>query len=119
MVIIKKNTRVEGRFWFNHDDRHFVAEGKIELLELINELGSISKAAKVLGMSYKAAWDMVKNLNDFSSCKMVRKNKGGKGGGGTVVTEKGFELIRLYREAKEEHDRFMKKLTDKINRELK
>lgn len=52
----KLGTQVEGRIWIvDRSMKDFVGEGRIELLEKIDELGSIAKAAKAMRMSYKAA----------------------------------------------------------------
>ncbi|WDL74719.1 TOBE domain-containing protein [Helicobacter winghamensis] len=90
--------QVQGRIWIKEQDKNFLGHGKIELLERIAKSGSISKAAKEMRMSYKAAWDSVDLMNKVASEPLVVRVTGGKGGGGTQVTQKGLEAIRIFRE---------------------
>ncbi|MDP1751692.1 MAG: LysR family transcriptional regulator [Reyranella sp.] len=72
--------------------------GKIRLLELINETGSISAAGRALEMSYRQAWLLVDELNHMFDEPVVSAQTGGGGGGGTIVTEAGNAIVRLYRD---------------------
>ncbi len=72
--------------------------GKIRLLELIDETGSISAAGRALKMSYRQAWLLVDELNRMFKEPVVSAQTGGGGGGGTVVTETGKAVVRLYRD---------------------
>ena len=74
-----------------------IGPGKIRLLELINETGSISAAGRALEMSYRQAWLLVDELNRMFAKPVVSAQTGG-GGGGTIVTETGNDIVRLYRE---------------------
>lgn len=96
--------KIDGRFWINIDDKPFLGLGRIKLLQLIDETGSISKAAKELKMSYKAAWDMIDSMNSISDTQLVQSATGGSGGGGTVVTEKGKELIKNFQFIYQKHN---------------
>lgn len=84
------------RFWIEIDGSRFFGPGRIELLTLIEEEGSITKAAKKMGMSYKKAWDMVNDLNNRGSNPYVILRKGGEKGGGASVTENGKNVIAHY-----------------------
>jgi len=66
----------------------------IRLLESIESCGSINKAAKNVGLSYKAAWEKIETLNNLSDKPLVIRQVGGSGGGGTVLTEEGRELLQ-------------------------
>lgn len=66
----------------------------IRLMESIDACGSINRAAKNVGLSYKAAWEKIETLNNLSSTPLVIRQVGGSGGGGTVLTEEGRELLR-------------------------
>ncbi len=66
----------------------------IRLLEHIESCGSINRAAKEVGMSYKAAWEKLENLNNLSTRPLVVRQVGGSGGGGTILTEEGKDLLR-------------------------
>jgi molybdate transport system regulatory protein len=75
-----------------------IGPGKVRLLELIIETGSISAAGRELAMSYRRAWCLVDKLNHMFREPVVRAQIGGGGGGGASVTETGNDLVRLYRE---------------------
>ncbi len=66
----------------------------IALLEEIHTCGSINQAAKVLGMSYKAAWERIETINNLSPQPLISRQVGGSGGGGTVLTEAGHEFVK-------------------------
>ena len=55
---------------------------RIALLAQIAELGSITRAAKAVGISYKGAWDAIDELNNLAERPLVERSVGGKGGGG-------------------------------------
>jgi molybdate transport system regulatory protein len=74
-----------------------IGPGKVALLEAIAQTGSISAAAKVLGMSYRRAWDLVDETNRCLVRPAVRTASGGMRGGGTALTPTGVELVRRYR----------------------
>ena len=76
-----------------------VGPGKIDLLEAIANTGSISAAAKTLGMSYRRAWLLVDTMNRCFEAPVVTAETGGSHGGGTQVTPLGCEVVRLYRRA--------------------
>lgn len=75
-----------------------IGPGKIRLLELINETGSISAAGRALAMSYRQAWLLIDELNHMFREPVVIAQTGGGGGGGAMVTETGNDIVRLYRE---------------------
>jgi molybdate transport system regulatory protein len=74
-----------------------IGPGKLELLELINETGSISNAAKRMRMSYKRAWDLVMEMNKSFKQPLVIAKPGGWRGGGSSVTTFGLKVIESYR----------------------
>lgn len=71
--------------------------GKVDLLETIRETGSISSAARQLGLSYRRAWEMVDVMNRCFAGPLVGCAVGGRGGGGAVLTERGRLVIAAYR----------------------
>lgn len=90
----KKEIRV--RVWVDLDGERFFGPGRAELLQLIDDTGSISKAAKSMGMSYKKAWAMIDEMNEKAKKPYVIAQKGGQKGGGTVVTEAGKKMVEAY-----------------------
>ncbi len=97
---MKKEIRV--RCWIDIDGERFFGPGRAELLQLIGETGSIAKAAKSMGMSYKKAWDMVNEMNNRGNKPYVVSHKGGQNGGGAEVTEAGKKIISAYKQLDEQ-----------------
>ncbi|MFG0630745.1 TOBE domain-containing protein [Pseudomonas sp. xss_2] len=69
---------------------------RIALLQHVAEQGSITRAAKAAGISYKAAWDAIDELNNLASRPLVERSTGGRGGGGARLSEEGERVLRLY-----------------------
>ncbi|WP_300367284.1 TOBE domain-containing protein [Hydrogenimonas sp.] len=109
------HNEVEGRLWLGKEARAFLGRGRMELLKHIDETGSISRAAKAMKMSYKAAWDAVDAMNNLAEKPLVERVTGGRGGGGTRLTEYGREVVETFRILEEEHERFLKNLSRRIN----
>ncbi|MDK1490727.1 winged helix-turn-helix domain-containing protein [Sinorhizobium sp. 7-81] len=74
-----------------------LGRGKIMLLELIRETGSISAAGRAMDMSYRRAWLLVDALNRMFKEPSVESQRGGKQGGGAAVTAFGEMLIQRFR----------------------
>jgi molybdate transport system regulatory protein len=74
-----------------------VGPGKVDLLEAIAQTGSITAAARQLGMSYRRAWLLVDTMNRCFKAPVVEAEAGGKRGGGTRLTKSGTEAVRRYR----------------------
>jgi molybdate transport system regulatory protein len=89
----------------------FLLEKRIRLLHAITEHGSISKAARAVPMSYKSAWEAVETMNNLAAEPIVLRVTGGKNGGGTRITAYGKRLLETYSVLKEEHTRFLKRLS--------
>jgi len=113
-----REKKIFGRIWIDIDDKNFLGKGKIELLKKIDEYGSISKAAKEMKMSYKAAWDIVKSINDLSKYPILKTHVGGSGGGGSFLTPKGKELVAAFEAIEKDLDKFLEKAQRKINKLL-
>lgn len=74
-----------------------IGPGKIDLLEAIARTGSISAAAKSLGMSYRRAWLLVDMMNRCFESAVVAAGAGGARGGGARLTPLGEDIVRRYR----------------------
>ncbi len=110
----KKQIEVSGTVSFRKKELEFLGSDRIALLEKIDEFGSITKAAKAVGICYKTAWDTIDTINNLSDKPLFVRMTGGKSGGGTRLTEAGKEVIRKYRIINEEHDKFLAGLEDKM-----
>lgn len=110
----RKRIEVAGTVSLKKTDTEFLGSDRISLLEKIDEYGSITKAAKAVGISYKTAWDTVNAINNLSEKPLFIRMTGGKSGGGTSLTEEGRDVIRTYRIIQDEHEKFLTNLEDKM-----
>jgi molybdate transport system regulatory protein len=85
------------RFRIDFAEHSSVGPGKISLLEAIRESGSLSQGARNLGMSYRRAWLLVESLRQSFREPVTVASKGGRDGGGMLVTEFGNALIKSFR----------------------
>lgn len=100
-----------------------IGPGKVRLLELIDETGSISAAGRGMSMSYRRAWMLVNSLSEALGTGVVETRKGGSAGGGASLTDAGREVVRHYRAAERkaaragaEHVRALEALTRRRRR---
>ena len=73
-----------------------VGGGKLELLSIVGETGSISSAAKIMGLDYKRAWFLLDTLQRCFKNPLFLTNRGGGSSGGTSLTELGTQLIEKF-----------------------
>jgi molybdate transport system regulatory protein len=85
------------RFRIDFAENSNVGPGKIGLLEAIRAAGSLSQAARDIGMSYRRAWLLLESLQNSFSKPVTVASTGGKGGGGVELTAFGAALIDSYR----------------------
>jgi len=79
-----------------------IGPGKAELLEHVQSAGSISEAARRMGMSYMRAWKLVKTMERCFTKPLVKVARGGAGHGGAELTENGRQVLELYRKMETE-----------------
>jgi molybdate transport system regulatory protein len=96
-----------------------IGPGKIALLEAIDREGSISAAGRVLGMSYRRAWDLVDTLNKLLEEPVVAAAPGGYRGGGATLTDAGRRLVADYRAIERAAQRAAAPRMDALARRLK
>ena len=87
---------IKYKVWLEKDGEVVVGNGKVGLLEMVNDLGSIQKAAEKMGMSYRHAWGIIQKIEKRSGFKLVETQVGGKEGGGARLTLQGNELLNQY-----------------------
>lgn len=87
--------RISIRLDFDDDRR--IGPGKVALLEAVRDAGSISTAARNLGMSYRRAWTLVEAMNGMFKVPVVQTAHGGARGGGASLTAFGAEVVARYR----------------------
>lgn len=83
---------------------------RVALIEAVEELGSITAAAKRLGLSYKGAWDIVQALNNLFDTPLIEAAPGGRAGGAAQVTARGRDVVMAFRRVQHEIDTALAKL---------
>jgi molybdate transport system regulatory protein len=106
--------KVTGTLWIECEGERFLGPGRVELLEHIETTGSISKAAKLMGMSYKKAWQMIDAINTQAAKPFVITQSGGEKGGGSVVTSEAKELIAYHQQLRKRFLEFLDKETQQL-----
>ncbi|MGO4293970.1 winged helix-turn-helix domain-containing protein [Chitinophaga sp. RAB17] len=105
-----------GRIWIETEQGPFLGYGRIELLEKISELGSLRKAATAMKISYRQAWDFVDQMNKRTSQPLVIFERGGKNGGGALLTKEGEQAIRLFHELNQAFQEFLATAVARMNK---
>ena len=115
--------KVRVKIWIEDEEKNLIfGGGKTEVLELIDETGSISKAAQRVGMNYKKAWSHIKILENNIEDALVHTNKGQGELSGSSLTPKAREVIQTYKilqyDIKKYADERFKELFLKDNKEI-
>lgn len=97
--------KAHGRLWFTLGGVNFLGRGRVELLQRIAETGSISRAAKAMKMSYKAAWDAIDATNRAWGTPLVQTSPGG-----STLTDEATRLIAAFHHAEARHRDFLSEL---------
>ncbi|MBN1599516.1 MAG: LysR family transcriptional regulator [Bacteroidales bacterium] len=105
--------QISNRFWVDKDGKAFLGYGRIRLLEEVSKTGSISKAAKSPGMSYKRAWQLIQSINELSDEPIVERSIGGSGGGGSLLTTRGKKIIKEFNRIENLCDKLLKRELEK------
>ncbi|HNQ12766.1 MAG TPA: LysR family transcriptional regulator [Bacteroidia bacterium] len=100
----------KGNIWLENKKGMLIGPGRMYLLELIEQTGSIKSAAAALKMSYRQAWAMVSDMNKNAAKPIIQKTKGGVQGGGTALTPEGKQLIKTYKKVLTKMDSFVLKI---------
>ncbi len=90
------------KIWVTHGGEMVFGKGRAQLLEAVERSGSISEAARALGLSYRHAWSMISASEKRLGCALVERSRGGRGGGKARVTDCGRRLLACYRRAEAE-----------------
>ena len=101
---------LQGNLFLLNEDQQSFTSAQIELLIAIGDCGSITRAAKQAGISYKTAWDRIDAMNNLSDKPLVTRATGGAKGGGTKLTEFGQDIIHGFTQLQDEHAAFIDRL---------
>lgn len=103
-----------GSVWLRAGEETLGGAARIALLAAIRDTGSITSAAKAVGISYKSAWDAVDAMNNLAGEPLVMRAAGGKGGGGTTLTPRAHRLIETFHAVEREHRKFIERASAAI-----
>lgn len=92
-----------------------IVDKRIDILQRIDKLGSISKAARSAGVSYKAAWQAIEILTTLAGEELIEKSVGGADGGGAKLTEAGKEVLRAAEALQEARVKVLSEFESGIN----
>ncbi|MDP4595284.1 MAG: winged helix-turn-helix domain-containing protein [Beijerinckiaceae bacterium] len=95
-----------------------LGHGKIRLLEMIEEHGSISSAARAMKMSYRRAWLLMDEVNSMFDTPLLETRPGGKGGGHARLTDFGQGVVALYRRIENDAEGRFAAEIDKLKKRL-
>lgn len=99
---------LNGRIWIELAGEKILGHGRIELLERIQQSGSIRQAALQMKMSYKQAWDLINHMNTHFNLPLVTSHRGGRGGGNATLTAEGLKVIAEFHRLQHKFREFLK-----------
>jgi len=88
---------IRSKIWIEVDGDPVFGRGRRFLLEAIDSYGSINQAAKEIHISYRKAWNYIRNMEERLGIKLVERQTGGKNGGGAVLTPAARDFLNRYR----------------------
>ena len=96
----EKGVVVRSKVWLEKDGKLLMGRGRATLLERIDELGSISAAARSMKLTYRNAWLWVEAMNRLTPEPLVEKSTGGAKGGYARLTEEGRRIVNEYKQSR-------------------
>lgn len=99
---------IKAKVWLEKNGEPVFGIGRLQLLKKIDSTGSISKAARELGFSYKKAWSYINIMEKRFGYPLIEKKIGGKSGGGSVLTENAKKIMTNYENLIKKEGEFIK-----------
>ncbi len=109
------NYKIKSRIWIEADGNILLGEGRVSLLKAIEITGSLTQAAKSIGMSYKKAWYLIDAVNSRAEKPVTTSSIGGKGGGGAKLTAYGKSLVNTFDTINENCWKFLDEQITQVN----
>lgn len=106
---------LKGQLFLAAGEQESFSHKQIELLQAIQLAGSISAAARQVGISYKTAWDRIDAMNNLADQPLVVRSAGGAHGGGTRLTEFGENILSGFHALQSEHAAFVSRLGEQLH----
>ena len=108
---------IRSKVWIEVDGEPVFSKGREALFRAIDEHGSISRAAREMGISYRRAWGYIKAMEARLGVPLIRTSKGGSGGGGSRLTDDARELLSRFERLQRGIDDLVDKRFEKTFRE--
>ena len=102
---------VGGELWLQKGGEVFMIAETVELLGLVEKLGSISQAAKAMNISYQKAWTLIDVANRNARLPLIKRKRGGNSGGGAEITTEGRKMIAEFNALQNRFNEFIKNNT--------
>lgn len=107
--------KLRAKIWLENDEgKLLVGEGRLKIFKAIDETGSMSAAARALGMSYRAVWGKVRATEERLGVRLVRGVAGGPKHGGTTLTKEALAFVRAFEEFNAEATDAVERLAEKM-----
>ena len=103
--------RLRSKIWLEDQGKVF-GDGPCDLLQLVDQLGSLRKAAAEMKMSYHQAWELIKMLENNLGFPLIERRVGGRHGGGSILTGKGKSLMLRYSDFRKKANQNLQRLYD-------
>ncbi|MEK6645543.1 MAG: LysR family transcriptional regulator [Candidatus Firestonebacteria bacterium] len=104
--------QIKVKVWFEKDGNLVFGPGRYAILKAVSETNSIKKAAEKLNMSYRHTWSYIHSAEKRLGKILLVKNRGGKGGGGAVLTDYAKGLLKKF-------EKIETKITASVNKRYK
>lgn len=106
--------RVKSKVWLERKGELVFGDGKSQILKAIDRTGSISKASRKMGFSFRHGWGYITAIEKRMGFKLIERSKGGRGGGGSCLTPAGRQIVKKF----DSLQRTVNKFTDKQYKEI-
>ncbi len=103
-TILPDGTILKARFWLERDGETFLASGRVALLEAIERCGSLSGAAREMGISYRHAWLMADAINHIAPKKLFKTSPAG-----SYLTEYGKKWVKMFHDLNKRFNKTLSK----------
>lgn len=107
--------QVRLHIYIDQDGKKFITPDRMALLQKVRSTGSMVAAAKECNISYQNAWTMIHEMNELSPEPIVEKHRGGKNGGGAILSAYGVRLLTEYDSINQMVNNFNQRLNVEIN----
>jgi len=102
------------KVWLELNGQAVFGDGKARMLRTIEQTGSLTSAARMLGMSYRGLWERLGRMEKRLGVKLVSRRTGGPGGGGSHLTPQGHQLLEEYERFRDGINRFVDERFDRV-----